>query len=1148
MMKRLFLFLTTFVLTFFSHAQFINQPSDIEVCDDDTDGFAIFNLTSVEAEVLDNQDPTAFAITYHEILSDANGGINSIPNPLSHVNVANPQTMYIRVLEVATGNYETTSFDLIVNPLPVAINPTPLVVCDTDNDGIAEFDLSTKIDEISNGQPEVEVTFYETLLDAEMGNNAIVSSSYFNVVLTPQTIYVRVESINSGCATVVDLELIVDNECSPVEELVIQNGTFTTCGGVFTDSGGLNSNYSNDEDFTITICPETIGNIVVLNFTSFSSQLNYDIMTIYDGDTTNADVIGTYSGINSPNLVAPSTTNTSGCLTVQFISNSIGNTTGWAAEILCTTPCQTITPSIDNISPSFDNDGVVSTLLNETINFNGGATFSEDNLNATYLWDFGDGNIGSGSSVSYQYSQIGSYSVTLTVKDDNIIGCEESVSLLVEVLDPIITINSSMYPASSFSLPELITNVMLPEDVSTNILSSQVNGNPSDLETKNYGYFNRGYAQNFPFEEGIVLSTGYAYTGGNVTSSTLASINNNQPGDSDLETALNVTNTNDAVSINFYFTPTTDEISFRYLMASEEYDGSTECNFADSFAFLFREVGATEYTNLAVLPNGTPVNVTNVNNSMNCSNNPDFFEGYNIGNTNYGGRTEVLTAFASVIPNTMYEIKLVVADQNDSIWDTAVFLEANSFDLGNVNDNLGLISVEAFVDSNSDGIFNDNENNFAYGSFTYEKNNDGITHVVNTSNGEFSIVSTDENDTYDISFTIDNELGNCYAETVTSVNDVNVLFGEFVGVDFPVVEDGNCEDLAVYIINDWTPPRPGFTNENHLYLENVGFTTIASGTVEFILDPQLVFNNTFDVNPAYTITSTATGFTVDFVNLQPGDVESIGISITCPASVALNELVTNTAVYLTDSNDLVAGNNYSELSEVVVGSWDPNDKTESHGPRIVYDDFVASDEYLYYTIRFQNLGTAAAEFVRIEDELDLQLDETTFQMLRSSHDYVVTRTGNSLEWYFDNIYLPAEQYDAEDSNGYVYFKIKPKAGYTVGDIIPNTASIYFDYNAPVITNTYTTEFVETLSVSNYESNSFVMYPNPADNKVAVLFNHVLNENSVIELYDVQGKSISVVKTFNSNEVELDVSSLKSGLYFIKFSDADTFITKKLIVE
>ncbi|MGC6525807.1 MAG: T9SS type B sorting domain-containing protein, partial [Flavobacteriaceae bacterium] len=104
--------------------------------------------------------------------------------------------------------------------------------------------------------------------------------------------------------------------------------------------------------------------------------------------------------------------------------------------------------------------------------------------------------------------------------------------------------------------------------------------------------------------------------------------------------------------------------------------------YADGFAFLLREVGTQNYSNLAVLPDGTPVNVTNINNSNQCRKNPQYFAGYDPTTTNFGGHTKILTAKSAVTPGKTYEIKLVVADHLDSVWDSAIFLEAGSFDLG----------------------------------------------------------------------------------------------------------------------------------------------------------------------------------------------------------------------------------------------------------------------------------------------------------------------------------------------------------------------------------------------------------------------------------------------------------------------------------
>ncbi|WP_452599380.1 choice-of-anchor L domain-containing protein, partial [Pontimicrobium sp. MEBiC01747] len=248
----------------------------------------------------------------------------------------------------------------------------------------------------------------------------------------------------------------------------------------------------------------------------------------------------------------------------------------------------------------------------------------------------------------------------------------------------IISINDATDAESSLGPEQLISDVLISGGcAAADNFSFQVNGAPGDLTTKSYGYFKRGANVGFPFEQGVILTTGRAFDAGNTVNATVINNTNGQAGDADLEAALGQTNTQDATFIKFNFVPTGNNISFRFLMTSEEYDGNTECNFADSFAFLLREVGTTAYTNLAVLPDGvTPVSVTNINGSTVCPANAAFFEGYNVGDSNYNGRTVVLTASSNVVANTAYEIKLVVADQGDSQLDSAIFLEGGSFNLG----------------------------------------------------------------------------------------------------------------------------------------------------------------------------------------------------------------------------------------------------------------------------------------------------------------------------------------------------------------------------------------------------------------------------------------------------------------------------------
>jgi len=125
---------------------------------------------------------------------------------------------------------------------------------------------------------------------------------------------------------------------------LMQNATLNTCTGQFADSGYL-GNYSDNENYTMTFCPDTPGQAMQLDFSSFTTDQE-DYMVIYDDNVVDYDtVLGTYNGysVTTPFTVTATTNNTSGCLTVTFISNNNTFTdSGWLADISCVAP---ISPS-----------------------------------------------------------------------------------------------------------------------------------------------------------------------------------------------------------------------------------------------------------------------------------------------------------------------------------------------------------------------------------------------------------------------------------------------------------------------------------------------------------------------------------------------------------------------------------------------------------------------------------------------------------------------------------------------------------------------------------------------------------------------------------------------------------------------------------
>ena len=456
------------------------------------------------------------------------------------------------------------------------------------------------------------------------------------------------------------------------------------------------------------------------------------------------------------------------------------------------------------------------------------------------------------------------------------------------------------------------------------------------------------------------------------------------------------------------------------------------------------------------------------------------------------------------------------------------------------------LRLNAFLDSNSNGTQDNGEQNFPLGQFHYEVNNNGNIHHITAPTGIYNIYEMNPTNSYDLSFSIDPIYAPMYNITTASYADISVVVGGgMVVYNFPITINQPYNDLAVVIVPT-QQPRAGFAYENKIAYANLGNQIVPSGTLTFNLDSALTISN---ISQSGT-TVNSSGFTYNFTNLLPFEYRIITVTMQVPPipTVAIGQLVNNSASIIPLSNDVSPLNNASAVTQAIIASYDPNDKVESHGEEILVSNFT-SDDYLYYTIRFENTGNASALNVKINDVLDAQLDETSIRMVSASHSYTLDRVGNSLTWEFDNIQLAPSVANTPIGKGYVSFMVKPKPGYAAGDIIPNIASIYFDFNPAIITNTFQTKFVTQLAVNEFENGDFIFYPNPVNDKVTVSLKNNLDTLKEVAVYDVLGKQI-LVKTFNTNAISevIDLSSIRSGMYFIEVTTANNLkIAKKLIV-
>ncbi len=273
----------------------------------------------------------------------------------------------------------------------------------------------------------------------------------------------------------------------------------------------------------------------------------------------------------------------------------------------------------------------------------------------------------------------------------------------------------------------LYTTTQLVEDVLFNSTCATISNITSSTgsnfgSTNGIGYFNQNGSA-FPFSEGLILMSGDVTRAPGPNTEGLSDGAAAWPGDVQLFNYIQglgidptLTSYNNATKLEFDFIPLIDNISFDFIFASEEY-GVFQCTFSDAFAFFLTNNTTGITTNLAVLPSSTiPISVVTIRDQLfnnGCgSANPQYFgDFYDLplgvdpagAPHDFNGDTVALTASSAVIPGQQYHIILVVADRNDSILDSAVFLKGGSFNIGNVElgNNLLESTNTALCDSSS---------------------------------------------------------------------------------------------------------------------------------------------------------------------------------------------------------------------------------------------------------------------------------------------------------------------------------------------------------------------------------------------------------------------------------------------------------------
>ena len=328
-------------------------------------------------------------------------------------------------------------------------------------------------------------------------------------------------------------------------------------------------------------------------------------------------------------------------------------------------------------------------------------------------------------------------------------------------------------------------------------------------------------------------------------------------------------------------------------------------------------------------------------------------------------------------------------------------------------------------------------------------------------------------------------------------------------INFAVQPMGIKKDLQVSLVG-YTIPRPGFNTSYTVTYQNVGNTDILFDTIQLVKDKR---QSVITTTPAYNAIKgdTLTWYISRINAFEPAKHIDITLKNAPPPQLNFNDTLVLSASIYPSSDDITPINNQTVVSQIVRGSYDPNDKTEMHDGKITPEE-LNNKAYLTYLIRFQNTGTDTAFRVIVRDTLESKLDAESFEMLKASHPYQLTIIDKRiLEWTFNNIYLPDSNVNEKASHGYVSFRIKAKEGLKIGDHIANSASIYFDFNLPVKTNTSET-FVKTNVVTAINDIDPIqqliqLFPNPNKGRLWVHIPARIADNLRISLLNAKGEQV-----------------------------------------
>lgn len=358
-----------------------------------------------------------------------------------------------------------------------------------------------------------------------------------------------------------------------------------------------------------------------------------------------------------------------------------------------------------------------------------------------------------------------------------------------------------------------------------------------------------------------------------------------------------------------------------------------------------------------------------------------------------------------------------------------------------------------------------------------------------------------------------------------------------MNIDFLDSAVSPCSDLAVNVSSAGL--RRCATNQITLQYANLGPMPDSNATINLVLNDSMQI-----VNSSYPYTGIGANVYQFYLGLVPANTTGwIFLTVDVGCDTAGTVYCTFSQIVGANASECSFWNNNDSICQPLIAPLDPNSKyvavpTFANNAWVQYAEADSSME-LTYIIHFQNLGTSYAQDVEIRDTLDAGLIPTSLVPIGGSAPYQYTISGNAVLFRFENIMLPDSASDEPGSHGFITYRIAQRPGNTRGTVISNHASIYFDSEAPVVTNEAIVELPELVTaISELEPFGIKIYPNPANDRLQVAIQSGNAECLNLTIMDAIGRVVWTSKA-NCNPsapINLDVQGFRSGMYFLRVDD------------